>query len=68
MFGDPFSNELIKLISPMVESVIPTLPEEVPRPKIHVNKTAVVMEGYVLPISQYQIEAHQLTASLTAYW
>lgn len=45
MFGDPFSTELIKLISPMVESVIPTLPEEVPRPKIHVNKTAVVMEG-----------------------
>lgn len=45
MFGDPFSNDLINLISPLVESVIPTLPEEVPRPKIHVNKTAVVMEG-----------------------
>jgi hypothetical protein len=45
MFGDPFSNELIKLISPLVESVIPTLPAEIPKPKLHVNKTAVVMEG-----------------------
>ena len=46
MFGEPFSKKLIDLIAPLVEKVIPTLPADAPKPKLHVNKTAVVMEGY----------------------
>ena len=45
MFGDPFSKKLIDLIKPLVESVLPDLPGEGARPKVHANKTAVVMEG-----------------------
>jgi 5'-methylthioadenosine phosphorylase len=45
MFGEPFSKKLIDLIAPLVEKVILTLPADAPKPKLHVNKTAVVMEG-----------------------
>jgi len=45
MFGDPFSKKLIDLIKPLVESVLPDLPGEGSRPKVHAYKTAVVMEG-----------------------
>lgn len=45
MFGEPFSKPLVNLIAPLIESVIPTLPAEGHKPKLHVNKTAVVMEG-----------------------
>jgi hypothetical protein len=45
MFGEPMSKALINLIAPLVESVIPSLPADGHKPKLHVNKTAVVMEG-----------------------
>ena len=61
MFGDPFSNKLLKLIQPLVESVIPTLPSEGSKLKLHVQKTAVVMEGWAASTRLCLLEADLLS-------
>ncbi|CED84949.1 methylthioadenosine phosphorylase [Phaffia rhodozyma] len=45
MFGDPFDNQLVKHITPLVKSVLSTASESGGEVKVHEDKTVVVMEG-----------------------
>jgi hypothetical protein len=45
MFGDPFDNQLVKHISPLVHSSLSTAADDGSAVKVHEGKTVVVMEG-----------------------
>ena len=45
MFGDPFDNQLISHITPLVKKALSTAGENGTEVKLHEDKTVVVMEG-----------------------
>ncbi|KAB5590151.1 5'-methylthioadenosine phosphorylase [Ceratobasidium theobromae] len=45
MFGDPFDNQLIKALVPLVETALASLPDTANPPKLHTSKCVVCMEG-----------------------